>query len=152
MRVSGYQGWQADINGMLQQAQMLRDQAGNLEKQARDDRDLMNRSIKTDLEAEHGPALSFVERIEFEVVDGTLFQYLLTLEKEEVVNFLLSETGGHKVKNRRRGYYGDIGLQPFSATKIEPTKSPDGWTEIGGPGYEGPPAPSSQTAIASSPN
>lgn len=126
-----YEEWKADIEGMRAEAKRLREEADNLEKQARDDAGCMHAQAIDNVEEEHGEALAYTETREYVITDAAVEKQILSLGEEAAADYLLNNEDGDTVKEVERGYWGNIVFVPLSA--LPPC--PNGWTKTG---IEGP--------------
>ena len=100
-----------------------------LEKEVYDLEWAMKKDISIDLEAEYGPVYTHTETFDYRVISEELWEELLKMKKDDVIDFLIERRGKDKVKPLMHGYLGDINL--FAYSKQHWKKSDWQFTTIG---------------------
>ena len=121
-----YIEWREQIAGLKAKAADLRKEAEQLENVASRDKTMMDESLGLDIEEEHGSALYYVETWDY-VLDDEQWGELQSKQHPEDVAAYVAEVGHLK----KRGWWGDLGLQAYSAN------GPIHSDPIGGSGWNG---------------
>ena len=121
-----YVEWRDQIADLKAKATGLRKEAEQLEDEARKDETMMRESLAGDIEEDHGPALHYVETWDY-ALDDEQWAELQHKRKPEDAAAYAAEVG----KLKKRGWWGDITLGPYSANGPGHGAGGTGWNGWG---------------------
>ena len=120
------QAWEQTVVAKKQWAKELREQADQLEVEAKDNQRELNERLRFDLGELHGPALHYIETWDYGLDDEQWAELQHKRCPEEVAAYV-SEVGNLK----KRGWWGDITLGPYSANGPGHDAPGPGWNGWG---------------------
>ena len=121
-----YVEWRDQIADLKTKAAELRKEAEQLEDEARKDETNMHESMAGDIEEDHGPALHYVETWDYALDDEQWAELQHKQNPEDAATYA-AEVGILK----KRGWWGDITLGPYSANGPGHGAPAPGWNGWG---------------------